>query len=93
MILGADLNTWLGPSEPAPRTLAAFFPQTPTEAREATLRGGFVLDYIFFRVVGWRAHSDRVPQKYGSDHYPLIGWLADQNISPNGAHNISSALE
>src|SRR5262249_22092645 len=94
MILGADLNTWLGPSEPAPRTIARFFPDTPTEARSGTFAGGLVLDYMFFRLPGWRAHFDRVPDKYGSDHCPLIGWLdRDQNISPNGAHNISSALE
>jgi endonuclease/exonuclease/phosphatase family metal-dependent hydrolase len=76
MILGADLNTWLGSSEPAPRTLARFFPDTPGEKREATFGGGLVLDYMFFRApAGWRAHFDRVPDKYGSDHYPLVGWL------------------
>jgi endonuclease/exonuclease/phosphatase family metal-dependent hydrolase len=76
MILGADLNTWLGASEPAPRTLGRFFPNTPTEKREGTFLGGLLLDYMFFRApAGWRAHFDRVPDKYGSDHYPLVGWL------------------
>jgi endonuclease/exonuclease/phosphatase (EEP) superfamily protein YafD len=35
-----------------------------------------VLDYLFFRLpTGWRAHVERGPERYGSDHYPLIGWL------------------
>lgn len=76
IILGADLNSWLGTSEPAPKTLARLFPDTPVGERTETFLGGLVLDYMFFRPpVGWRAHFDRVPSKYGSDHYPLVGWL------------------
>jgi endonuclease/exonuclease/phosphatase family metal-dependent hydrolase len=76
VIFGADLNSWLGPSEPAPRALARFFRDTPTGRRTGTFLGGLVLDYMFFRSpAGWRAHFDRVPDRYGSDHYPLVGWL------------------
>src|SRR5205823_4163578 len=74
-IVGADLNTWLGPSEPAARTLLGFFPSTPAGARQPTFAGGLAMDYMFFRLPpGWRAHLERAPWTYGSDHYPLIGW-------------------
>jgi endonuclease/exonuclease/phosphatase family metal-dependent hydrolase len=94
-VLGADLNTWLGSSEPAPQALARFFPDTPQEKRPGTFLGGLVLDYMFFRAPsGLRARFDRVPDKYGSDHYPLVGWLnPDQNVSAKGAQKSSSALE
>jgi hypothetical protein len=35
-----------------------------------------VLDYMFFRPPsGWRPQLRRAPERYGSDHYALIGWL------------------
>jgi endonuclease/exonuclease/phosphatase family metal-dependent hydrolase len=77
LILGADLNSWMGTGEPAVRTLLDGFPSTPSGAREATVRGGLVLDYMFFRLPsGWRAHFERASERYGSDHYPLIGSLS-----------------
>jgi endonuclease/exonuclease/phosphatase family metal-dependent hydrolase len=76
LVLGADLNTWLGPHEPAARDLFQFLPSTPDSSREATFTAGLVLDYMFFRPPPrWRAHVQRAAQRYGSDHYPLIGWL------------------
>ena len=77
MILGADLNSWLGgPGEPAARDLMRTFPSTPAEPRQPTASAGLVLDYMFFRPpTGWRPHMRRAPERYGSDHYPLIGWL------------------
>jgi endonuclease/exonuclease/phosphatase family metal-dependent hydrolase len=79
LILGADLNTWSGPREPAARDLFRFFPSTPDSSTEATFTAGLVLDYMFFRPPpGWRAHVKRATQRYGSDHYPLIGWLAPE---------------
>jgi endonuclease/exonuclease/phosphatase family metal-dependent hydrolase len=76
LVLGADLNSWLGPGEPAARRLLASFPSTPGGRREPTFMAGMVLDYLFFRPpAGWRAHFERVPARYGSDHYPLVGWL------------------
>jgi endonuclease/exonuclease/phosphatase family metal-dependent hydrolase len=93
MILGADLNTWMGgPDEPAAKDLAHAFPSTPDGPREATAPVG-VLDYLFFRAPsGWQARMTRAGDRYGSDHYPLIGWLERQNTSENIAQNFSSAL-
>ena len=76
MIVGADLNSWLGPGEPAARLLLDDFPSTPDVARQPTLTRGLVVDHMFFRLPsGWRAHFERAPTRYGSDHYPLIGWM------------------
>jgi len=75
LVLGADLNTWLGPDEEAARTLRevsdnATAPDHPRADRRSTL------DYLFFRtgqaLVG---HVQTVPDKYGSDHRPIVGWL------------------
>jgi endonuclease/exonuclease/phosphatase family metal-dependent hydrolase len=83
MILGADLNSWIGgPHEPAARDLLRLFPGTPAGPRQATAAGGLVLDYMFFRPpAGWQAHLERAPERYGSDHYPLIGWLTQIRAS------------
>ncbi len=77
MILGADLNSWMGgPREPAARDLQQLFPATPSGPREATASAGLVLDYMFFRPPSnWRPRLVRAPERYGSDHYPLLGWL------------------
>jgi endonuclease/exonuclease/phosphatase (EEP) superfamily protein YafD len=76
MMLGADLNNWLGPDEQALRELRRSFPSTPSTSGASTFRGGLVLDYLFFRLPeGWLARVTRAPERYGSDHYPLIGWI------------------
>jgi endonuclease/exonuclease/phosphatase family metal-dependent hydrolase len=77
MILGADLNSWMGgPEEPAASDLMRAFPSTPAGRRQPTFSAGLVLDYMFFRPPsGWRARLVRAPERYGSDHYALIGWL------------------
>jgi endonuclease/exonuclease/phosphatase family metal-dependent hydrolase len=77
MILGADLNSWMGgPREPAARDLMRAFPATPEGPRQPTASAGLVLDYMFFRPPsGWRPRLLRAPERYGSDHYPLVGWL------------------
>ena len=34
------------------------------------------IDYMFFRLPeGWGARYERIDRNYGSDHYPLIGWV------------------
>jgi endonuclease/exonuclease/phosphatase family metal-dependent hydrolase len=75
VILGADLNTWHGRDEPARRYLAELVGHTPTSITGFGL-GLRVLDYMFFRAGGNRSARYAVlPQDYGSDHRPLIGWV------------------
>jgi endonuclease/exonuclease/phosphatase family metal-dependent hydrolase len=75
MVLGSDLNTWWsGPSEPAYRELRRFFPQTDPSPMQTTLRAGRILDYVFYRLPPtWRGESRRLNDRFGSDHYPLVG--------------------
>jgi endonuclease/exonuclease/phosphatase family metal-dependent hydrolase len=73
-VLGADLNSWMGSGEPAVRTLVDLFPSTPHDRHEPTIGGGLVLDYVLFRLPsGWRAYTTRASERYGSDHYPIVG--------------------
>ena len=74
LVLGADLNTWHGRDEPAARFLGAFFRATPLTTDTLGL-GLRVLDYMFFRAPGRRAHYRQVEARYGSDHRPLVGWV------------------
>jgi endonuclease/exonuclease/phosphatase family metal-dependent hydrolase len=78
-ILGADLNSWMGPGEPAVRTLVDLFPSTPYGRHEPTVTGGLVLDYLLFRLPSeWRSYAARASERYGSDHYPIVGSIEDR---------------
>jgi endonuclease/exonuclease/phosphatase family metal-dependent hydrolase len=75
-IVAGDFNTWLGDREPAIRALRAAFPDAPAPRYGATWRGPFglraTLDYVF---AGGHARSiavQRLPSRFGSDHYPLL---------------------
>jgi endonuclease/exonuclease/phosphatase family metal-dependent hydrolase len=71
-IVGGDLNTWLGPREPAWLSLVRRFPDTPA-SRTPTFRDRLVLDHLFFDLPdGWRADTHVVADKYGSDHHPVV---------------------
>lgn len=74
-VLGADLNTWHGIDEPAPRGLQQLPRATPVSLERHGL-GTRVLDYLFFRAgEHHRAHYRQLSNLYGSDHRPLIGWV------------------
>ena len=76
VVVGGDFNTWLGTGETALREMAQITGQ-PAQAREGTYATGAVLDYLFFRTPpSWRASYERAGDTYGSDHYPLIGWIS-----------------
>jgi endonuclease/exonuclease/phosphatase family metal-dependent hydrolase len=73
-IVGGDLNTWLGPQEPAWRALLARFDDTPAERLGPTFRERLELDHLFFDLPeGWEAARQVLADRYGSDHHPVIG--------------------
>jgi endonuclease/exonuclease/phosphatase family metal-dependent hydrolase len=75
-ILGGDLNTWLGPNEPAWRLLAERFDDTPRRHPGPTFRNRLTLDHLFFDLPdGWRASTRVLDDAYGSDHHPVLGLL------------------
>jgi endonuclease/exonuclease/phosphatase family metal-dependent hydrolase len=73
-IAGGDLNTWLGPAEPAWKAFAERFPDTPSEPLKPTVSNRLVLDHLFFDLPdGWQADRRVLPDSYGSDHLPVLG--------------------
>lgn len=79
-ILGGDLNTWLGPDEPAWRALQQRFDETPANAAsEPTFRERLVLDHLFFDLPPrWEAMRQVVSGRYGSDHHPVLGVILEK---------------
>jgi endonuclease/exonuclease/phosphatase family metal-dependent hydrolase len=75
-VLGGDLNTWLGASEPAWQAIVERFPDRPPDRFEPTFRDRLVLDHLFFDLPqGWDAWRRVIRDKYGSDHHPVIAAL------------------
>jgi endonuclease/exonuclease/phosphatase family metal-dependent hydrolase len=75
-ILGADLNTWFGFAEKAYIETARAFPQTRVTDGRPTFRGLLRLDHLFYQLAPrWQATFRRADDRFGSDHYPLIGTL------------------
>jgi hypothetical protein len=73
-IAGGDLNTWLGPEEPALKAFGARFPDTPTDLLQPTVRDRLILDHLFFEVPdGWQVRRWSLTDYYGSDHRPVVG--------------------
>lgn len=75
-VVGGDFNTW-GLREPAITLLRQHFPDSPPPERKRThSTTGRHLDYLFFRLPDcWTARYRRLDDRYGSDHYPLLGWV------------------
>ncbi len=86
LVVGGDFNTWLGQMEErAYRIMRDDFPyprqhqMSPTAER---LGAGRIIDWIFFRgPTGWSFDDARAQRTYGSDHYPVYGWV---RIPPGG---------
>jgi endonuclease/exonuclease/phosphatase family metal-dependent hydrolase len=75
-VLGGDFNTWFGFTEPAFVETLAAFPDTRITDWRATFGGLLRLDHLFFHLEdGWEADFSRGEQRFGSDHFPLIGTL------------------
>ena len=74
-ILGGDLNTWLGENEPAWRAFGRRFADTPPDDHipAPTFRDRLALDHVFFDLPpGWNGARRVIPDKYGSDHHPVM---------------------
>ena len=72
-ILGGDLNTWLGPNEPAWRALAGRFADTPDWPGSPTFANRLVLDHVLMDLPdGWRVTRRVLADDYGSDHHPVM---------------------
>jgi endonuclease/exonuclease/phosphatase family metal-dependent hydrolase len=76
-VLGGDFNTVkAGVDEPAYRHARAWGSSTVDEDRRPTHVLGR-LDYLFFRLPeGWTGSTERVEEKFGSDHHPIVGRFA-----------------
>jgi endonuclease/exonuclease/phosphatase family metal-dependent hydrolase len=81
-IVGGDLNTWVPiADEAAVNVLRAELPLPEDPPDQGTLELPSVLprlrlDHLFFRLPdGWDAGYDVAGSTYGSDHYPLVGWM------------------
>jgi endonuclease/exonuclease/phosphatase family metal-dependent hydrolase len=90
IVVAGDLNTWWGDDEPAVAELRRAFPDAePVNVRE-TWRGplGLVskLDYLFARLPSGRLAVERVPDRFGSDHYPLL-----TIVRPTGSRFLGTA--
>ena len=76
IVLGGDLNTWMGDREPAVRLLRAAFPGTPAAERVPTWGGPLglhaTLDHLFVRGGITASPIVRLPNRFGSDHFPLL---------------------
>ena len=81
-ILGGDLNTWLGPREPAWRDMMRRFPDTPRDPPQPTFHDRLVLDHLFFDLpAGWTATRRVVKDAYGSDHHPVVAIVSLEQAS------------
>ena len=74
IVLGGDFNTVRsGAREPAYRLARAWAQGMASEDHRNTHMMGR-LDYLFFKVGdGWSASTRRLDERFGSDHYPVIG--------------------
>jgi endonuclease/exonuclease/phosphatase family metal-dependent hydrolase len=74
VVLGGDFNTWFGSFDQAYLEMALAFPAVSPSNHRPTFRGGLWLDHMFFRLPApWRAEFRRADDRFGSDHYPLVG--------------------
>jgi endonuclease/exonuclease/phosphatase family metal-dependent hydrolase len=74
VVLGGDFNTVRGGAGEDAYHLARAWSNSLAreDARNTHMMGR--LDYLFFRLAdGWTASTDRLDERFGSDHYPVIG--------------------
>jgi endonuclease/exonuclease/phosphatase family metal-dependent hydrolase len=75
-VLGGDFNTWLGSREPALKVLRRAFPEGDDRAT-TTWKGPLgmhgSLDHLLARGGARLLDVARLPDRLGSDHYPVMG--------------------
>jgi len=75
-VIAGDLNTWMGGREAAVTLLRNECPDTPVENTSPTWKGPLglhaTLDHIFVRGPVSPHRVMRLPDRFGSDHYPLL---------------------
>jgi endonuclease/exonuclease/phosphatase family metal-dependent hydrolase len=76
IVVAGDFNTWWGDDEPAVRDLRRAFPDAEATRPAITWGGVFramgALDHMFARINEGRLKVGRLPDRFGSDHYPLM---------------------
>jgi endonuclease/exonuclease/phosphatase family metal-dependent hydrolase len=76
LVVAGDFNTWMGDGEAAIQLLREAFPNTPAADREPTWRGPLglhaTLDHVFVRGAVSASRVVRLPNRFGSDHFPLL---------------------
>lgn len=74
VVIGGDFNTIRGGDrEDAYRLMRRWSTSLVSEDRRRTHLMGR-LDYLFFRLAdGWVARTSRQDERFGSDHYPVVG--------------------
>ncbi len=90
VVLGADLNTWLGRHEHALQLLRDAFPSWSHEDVRPTIGFRMRLDHLFARLPrGAAATHARLDVRYGSDHHPVVatidfGAIQHERTGPEG---------
>ncbi len=80
-VLGGDFNTWAPEAlETAIPLVRKTFGQPQELSEKPTVVAPFIpdrrVDYLFFNLPdGLKGRYDRIEERYGSDHYPLLGWV------------------
>jgi len=77
VVLGGDFNTVRSGAGEEAYHLARGWSNGPAreDARDTHVMGR--LDYLFFRLGdGWTATTRRMDERFGSDHYPVVGTLS-----------------
>lgn len=80
-VVGGDLNTWsFDALEDAPHVMRRAFPDAPPQTKPTFVAAGVVprrLDHLYFRTdEGGMSAPFRVDARYGSDHHPVLAWVA-----------------
>jgi len=75
ILVAGDFNTWLGEGEAAIYRLRRAFPDAKQSRHQPTWSAGVVgatIDFVFARTGGREVSVRRLPERLGSDHFPLI---------------------